>query len=133
YLLQRMETFDGLVILSTNLSANIDDAFSRRLDVLVDFPLPDAEHRLILWDRCLGTMVPRADDVDLAFCAKAFELSGGSIRAASVTAAYLAAAAPGPVTMAHLVSGVQGEYRKLGRLLLEHEFGPYFPLLAESR
>jgi hypothetical protein len=130
YLLQRMETFDGLVILSTNLRANIDDAFTRRLDVLVDFPLPDAEHRLTLWDRCLGTTVPRADDIDLAFCATAFELSGGSIRAASVTAAYLAAAGSGAVTMAHLVSAVQGEYRKLGRLLLEHEFGQYFSLIS---
>ena len=55
YLLQRMETFDGLAILATNLRANIDEAFTRRLDVLVDFPLPDAAHRRGLWDRCLGT------------------------------------------------------------------------------
>ena len=55
YLLQRMESFDGLAILATNLRANIDDAFTRRLDVMVDFPLPDATHRRALWDRCLGT------------------------------------------------------------------------------
>src|SRR5690606_20882000 len=90
YLLQRMETFDGLVILSTNLRANIDEAFTRRLDVVVDFPVPDDAARRLLWDRCLGTVVPRADDLDLDFCAKAFELAGGSIRSAAVTAAYLA-------------------------------------------
>ena len=57
YLLQRMESFDGLAILATNLRANIDEAFTRRLDVMVDFPLPDADHRHALWDRCLGTTV----------------------------------------------------------------------------
>jgi hypothetical protein len=129
YLLQRMETFDGLAILATNLRANIDEAFTRRLDVVADFPLPDEQRRLALWQRCLGPL-PRADDLDLAFCAAAFELAGGGIRSAAVTVAYLAAEAGGPVTMAHLVTAVQREYRKLGRLCLEHEFGPYYGLLA---
>jgi hypothetical protein len=129
YLLQRMETFDGLAILATNLRANIDEAFTRRLDVVVDFPLPDAERRLALWRRCLGTL-PWGDDLDLEFCAAAFELAGGGIRSASVTAAYLAAEADGPVTMAGVVTAVQREYRKLGRLCLEHEFGRYYALLA---
>jgi hypothetical protein len=129
YLLQRMETFDGLAILATNLRANIDEAFTRRLDVVVDFPLPDADRRLALWRRCLGTL-PWADDLDLGFCAQAFELAGGGIRSAAVTAAYLAADAGGPVTMPHVVTAVQREYRKLGRLCLEHEFGRYYPLLA---
>jgi hypothetical protein len=131
YLLQRMETFDGLAILATNLRANIDDAFTRRLDVIVDFPLPDPEHRRALWDRCLGSGVARSDDLDLGFCADAFELAGGSIRSAAVTAAYLAAADSGTVTMRHLVAAVQREYRKLGRLCLESEFGTYWRLLHE--
>ena len=130
YLLQRMETFDGLAILATNLRANIDEAFTRRLDVLVDFPLPDATHRRALWDRSLGRRVERASDVNLTFCADAFELAGGAIRSAAVTAAYLAADAGGVVTMQHLVTAVQREYRKLGRLCLESEFGRYWPLLA---
>ena len=67
YLLQRMESFDGLAILATNLRANIDEAFTRRLDVMVDFPLPDAAHRRVLWDRCLGPTVRRDPDVDLSF------------------------------------------------------------------
>jgi hypothetical protein len=130
YLLQRMETFDGLAILATNLRANIDEAFTRRLDVVVDFPLPDATHRRALWDACLGRAVRRADDVDLDFCARAFELAGGAIRSAAVTAAYLAADDGGDLTMRHVVTAVQREYRKLGRLTLPSEFGPYWGLLG---
>jgi SpoVK/Ycf46/Vps4 family AAA+-type ATPase len=129
YLLQRMETFDGLAILATNLRANIDDAFTRRLDVLVDFPLPDAPHRSVLWDRCLRTL-DRSVDIDLPFLGKAFELAGGSIRSSAITAAYLAADDGGTVTMRHLVTAVQREYRKLGRLTLESEFGPYWGMLS---
>ncbi|MEV6955723.1 ATP-binding protein [Streptomyces sp. NPDC051183] len=128
YLLQRMESFDGLAVLATNLRANLDEAFTRRLDLVVDFPLPDAEQRLALWDRCLGPRLPRGDDLDLPFCAKSFELAGGDIRSAAVTAAYLAAEADRPVTMADLVAAVAREYRKLGRLCLESEFGPYLRL-----
>ncbi|MEU8525934.1 ATP-binding protein [Streptomyces sp. NPDC048629] len=129
YLLQRMETFDGLAVLATNLRANLDEAFTRRLDLVVDFPLPDAEQREALWDRCLGASLPRADDLDLAFYGRAFELAGGDIRSAAVTAAYLAAEADRPVSMADLVAAVAREYRKLGRLCLESEFGPYVGLV----
>ena len=133
YLLQRMETFDGLAILATNLRANIDEAFTRRLDVVVDFPLPDATHRAVLWDRCLGLTLGREEGIDLAFLGQAFELAGGAIRSAAVTAAYLAADDGGTVTMKHLVTAVQREYRKLGRLTLESEFGPYWGMLAAAR
>jgi ATPase family associated with various cellular activities (AAA) len=129
YLLQRMETFDGLAILSTNLRANIDDAFTRRLDCIIDFPAPTEDLRLALWQRCLTPPLPLADDLDLPFCAKAFELTGGNIRSAGITAAYLAAGAGQPVGMAHLIAAVEQEYRKLGRLVLEREFGGYLSLL----
>ncbi|MFZ4244049.1 AAA family ATPase [Streptomyces griseoincarnatus] len=125
YLLQRMESFDGIAVLTTNLRANLDEAFTRRLDVVADFPVPDAGHRLALWDRCLGNLLPRADDLDLPFCAERFELAGGSIRACAVTAAYLAAESGAPLTMRQVVTAVAQEYRKLGRLVLESEFGPY--------
>ncbi|MFD9890225.1 ATP-binding protein [Amycolatopsis sp. NPDC059027] len=125
FLLQRMESFDGIAVLTTNLRSNLDEAFTRRLDVLVDFPVPGADQRLALWDRCLGPELPRASDVDLAFCAKSFELAGGSIRACAVTAAYLAAEAGRPVSMADLIAAIRREYRKLGRLLLDSEFGDW--------
>jgi hypothetical protein len=128
YLLQRMETFDGLAILATNLRANLDEAFTRRLDVVVDFPAPDPPLRHQLWERCLGPLVPRGDDLDLGFCARAFDLSGGNIRSAATAAAYLAADADRPVGMADVIGAVAREYRKLGRLVGEREFGGYLSL-----
>jgi hypothetical protein len=125
YLLQRMETFDGLAILTTNLRANLDDAFTRRLDAIVDFPLPDEDHRRLLWERCLGATVPTAGDVDLDFCARQFELAGGHIRSITVTAAYLAAGRGEAIGMADLMAATQREYRKLGRLLVRAEFGAW--------
>jgi SpoVK/Ycf46/Vps4 family AAA+-type ATPase len=130
YLLQRMERFDGLAVLSTNLRANLDEAFARRLDVLADFPQPDEEHRLKLWLHCLGTQVPIVGDLDLEFCAIAFDLSGGNIRNCVVTAAFLAAGDGGAVSMTHVIKAIQREYRKLGRLCLEAEFGKYFGLIS---
>ena len=130
YLLQRLETFDGLAVLATNLRANIDDAFTRRLDAIIDFPAPTPDLRERLWHQCLAAPLPVGDDVDVAFCAGAFELAGGNIRSAATTAAYLAAEAGTPVSMAHVVSAVEQEYRKLGRLVLEKEFGQYIGLLA---
>ncbi|MEU8541345.1 AAA family ATPase [Streptomyces sp. NPDC048717] len=128
YLLQRMESFDGLAILATNLRANLDDAFTRRLDLVIDFPVPDAAQRRLLWDRTLGPHLPRAAGLDLDFCAEAFELSGGNIRSIAVTSAYLAAEAGTPLTMPMLIHAVQREYQKLGRLTLASEFGPYLDL-----
>jgi SpoVK/Ycf46/Vps4 family AAA+-type ATPase len=130
YLLQRMESFDGLAILATNLRSNLDEAFTRRLDAVVEFPVPDEAHRRRLWDRCLGVALPRGDDLDLDFCAAAFELPGGNIRSIAVAAAYLAAAGDRPVRMADLVLATEREYRKLGRLCLESEFGPYYGLVS---
>lgn len=130
YLLQRMESFDGLAILATNLRANLDDAFTRRLDLVIDFPVPDVEQRLLLWERSLGPVLPRSAGLDLTFCAESFELAGGNIRSVAVTAAYLSAESGEPVTMPDLIRGVQREYQKLGRLTLAAEFGPYVGLLT---
>jgi hypothetical protein len=130
YLLQRMETFDGLAILATNLRSNIDEAFTRRLDSIIDFPPPTEHLRFELWRRCLAPPVPCAPDVDLAFCARAFTLSGGNIRSVAITAAYRAAEAGRPITMSDLIVAIQLEYRKLGRLVLEQEFGAYLSELS---
>ena len=132
YLLQRMESFDGLAILSTNLRANLDEAFARRLDAVIDFPLPEPEFRRLLWDRCLGTQIPREGDLDLDFAAARFELSGGNIRSIAVTAAYFAAETGKPITMLDLMRATQREYRKLGRLCVPSEFGPWYELVVTN-
>jgi hypothetical protein len=129
YLLQRMESFDGLAVLATNLRANLDDAFARRLSLIVEFTRPDVAQRRELWAKSVAA-VPLADDVDLDFCAASFDLAGGDIRNIAVTAAYLAAAAGGEVDMRRLIHAIRIEYRKLGRLCVESEFGPYYPLLG---
>ena len=102
YLLQRMETFDGLAILSTNLRSNIDDAFTRRLDV--DRRLPDARSPTApaqLWEHVPRRRCRVADDLDLDFCAEAFELSGGNIRSIAVTLGLPGRGrATGPIDMA---------------------------------
>ncbi|HEX4214919.1 MAG TPA: ATP-binding protein [Candidatus Dormibacteraeota bacterium] len=130
YLLQRMELFEGIAVLATNLRSNLDEAFARRLDALIDFPDPEEEDRLRLWERCLGTEAPRSEDVDLAFFARAFRLSGGNIRNIVLTAAYAAAQDDGPIGMTHLVLATQREYRKLGRMVVESEFGPWLEVLG---
>jgi hypothetical protein len=117
YLLQRMETFDGLAVLATNLRANLDDAFTRRLDMVVDFPLPDETARLALWQRCLAPPVPTRGDLELSGYAQSFPLSGGNIRSAAITAGYLAADTGSDVSAGHVGAAIQQEYRKLGRLL----------------
>jgi SpoVK/Ycf46/Vps4 family AAA+-type ATPase len=132
YLLQRMERFDGVAILTTNLRANVDEAFTRRLDTIVDFPDPDAEDRRRLWAHKLGPL-PLAGDEDLDFLARSFRLSGGEIRNAGLTAAYLAAAEGRHVGMADLVRAVEREYRKLGRMCVASEFGPWLEILGGDR
>jgi ATPase family associated with various cellular activities (AAA) len=128
YLLQRLETFDGLAVLASNLRANIDEAFTRRLDAIIDFPAPTPDLRRALWVHCLAPPLPLADDLDLDFLAESFEMAGGNIRSASTTAAYLAAATGRSVSMQQVIAAVEQEYRKLGRLVLEPEFGHYYPL-----
>jgi hypothetical protein len=126
YLLQRMERFDGLAILTTNLRSNVDEAFVRRLDAIVDFPMPDEDDRRRLWAANLTPELPRARGIDVEFLAHQFKISGGNIRNVCVTAAYLAAAEDRAVQMLDLVRGTEREYRKLGRLTVEAEFGEWF-------
>ncbi len=121
YLLQRMEAYDGVTILATNLRANLDEAFIRRLQFGIDFPFPKAADRLRIWQALFPPETPRAPDLDLAFMAERFEIAGGSIRNIIVTAAYLAAANGQVVTMAHLLHGVRREMQKMGRLVNERD------------
>jgi ATPase family associated with various cellular activities (AAA) len=130
YLLQRLEAFGGVVVLATNLRANLDDAFTRRLDIILDFPAPDAAHRRLIWERQLRPGLPRGDDLDLDFLAERFELTGGNIRNVTLAGAYLAAREHSPVCMTHLVRGIHRELLNLGRLVRAADFGPYEGVLA---
>jgi len=115
YLLQRIESFDGLAILTTNLRANLDDAFQRRLDMIVDFPEPQVEARATLWKVSLGQFSSALTEEDRMALAT-LDLAGGSIRAAVVTAAYLAADESVTINRHHVLRGVHEEWKKACRL-----------------
>jgi hypothetical protein len=121
YLLQRMEAYDGVTILATNLRANLDEAFTRRLQFAVDFPFPEKEDRLRIWQTLFPPDVPRAPDLNFGLLAQRFKLAGGNIRNIIVSAAYQAAADGGQVTMAHLLHGTRRELQKMGRLIGEED------------
>ncbi len=121
YLLQRMEAYDGVTILATNLRGNLDEAFTRRLQFAVNFPFPEAEDRRQIWQSLFPDDVPRAGDLDFDYLAEHFRLAGGNIRNIIVSAAYLAAADGNHVTMAHLLHGTRRELQKMGRLVREED------------
>ena len=129
YLLQRMERHDGPIVLATNMRGNIDDAFLRRMDAVIEFPFPTAEYRLRLWELLLPPEAPRAADVELDFLAERFELSGGGIRNAAIAAAVLAASEGSAIGMTQLVRGVAMEYAKHGRLTLAADFDRFHDLV----
>jgi SpoVK/Ycf46/Vps4 family AAA+-type ATPase len=117
YLLQRMEQFDGIAILATNLRGNLDSAFSRRLQFIVHFPDPDEPTRRRLWQQHLDGFEPLdpADPVDLDQLARSVEIAGGDIRNIVMAAAYSATDEDSPIGMRHVLVAVDRELRKLGR------------------
>jgi SpoVK/Ycf46/Vps4 family AAA+-type ATPase len=129
YLLQEMEAYPGAVILATNFRRNIDDAFIRRLDFVIDFPFPEADDRKKIWRLLLPPEAPLAEDVDVDFLATQFKLSGGAIRNCSLAAAFQAADDESSIAMRHLVRAVAQEYGKQGRLTLETDFEQFHGLI----
>jgi SpoVK/Ycf46/Vps4 family AAA+-type ATPase len=125
YLLQRMEAYSGVTVLATNLRANLDEAFTRRLQFAVEFPFPEEEYRLRIWRTLFPPDVPCAAELDFELLARRFKLAGGSIRNVIVNAAYLAAAETnghdGRVDMTHLMHGVRRELQKMRRLVNEKD------------
>jgi SpoVK/Ycf46/Vps4 family AAA+-type ATPase len=130
YLLQRIEEFEGLVILASNLRKNIDDAFFRRMHFVIEFPFPDVTHRYGIWKQHFPADAPIGEDVDLVYLAERFTLSGGGIKNVVVNAAFLAAAEGRPIRMRHLIHATRREYEKTGRLCTENDFGAYHASLA---
>jgi hypothetical protein len=121
YLLQRLETYDGFVILTSNFQGNIDQAFLRRIHATVNFTLSNASDRAAIWRRCLASAP--VDDLDIEFVAEQFDLAGGAIRNASLTAAFFAAARNETVGMVDVLRAVSQELTKLGRRPQDSQFG----------
>jgi hypothetical protein len=121
YLLQRMETYEGLVILTTNLRQNLDPAFLRRLRFVIDFPRPDADARERIWRSCLPSGAHALSDAAFHLLARKVDMTGGHIRQISLRAAFLAAAADSLITLAHIAQATNAELGKLGMAAIDLE------------
>jgi DNA-binding transcriptional regulator YdaS (Cro superfamily) len=137
YLLQRVEAYDGVVILATNLRQNMDEAFLRRLDLVIDMPFPDETARAEIWRRTWPPGVELAPEVDPEDLARRFRLSGGSIRNCAVDAAFRAVARDDAggrlrITSPDVLLAVGREYQKLGRPVTRAEFGEGYGIVMDT-
>jgi ATP-dependent 26S proteasome regulatory subunit len=132
YLLQRMEAYEGVAILATNLRSNLDEAFLRRLSFTVQFPFPDTLHRRRIWERVWPRGTAFASDVDFGRLAE-LKFNGGNIRNVSLAAAFFAAARGECITMDGLLHGTRREYQKMGQNFARHDLLPFvFPREATA-
>ncbi len=116
YLLQQMETYTGLAILTTNLRQNLDSAFLRRLRFVVEFPLPEANDREAIWARVFPPNAPLAKDISFTFLARRLNLTGGHIQQIAIRAAFAAVAEDELITMRHIIQATREELEKLGMM-----------------
>ncbi|NLW46383.1 MAG: ATP-binding protein [Firmicutes bacterium] len=131
YLLQKMEEYVGIVVLATNLNKNIDEAFLRRLQFVVEFPFPDLKEREEMWYKIFPESAPRSQDLDYAFLAKRLKLAGGNIKNIAVTAAFYAAKDSSAIGMRQIMTASRREFRKLGLPFVKSDFEPYYDLVGE--
>ena len=124
YLLQRLEAYEGLVVMATNFEKNVDEAFLRRIHARIEFELPGPEERATIWRQNLPAAAP-IGHLDIDWLAESFEITGGSIRNAVVHAAFIAASSGRVIDTEIAAVGVAREYRKVGRLLKAADFGDY--------
>lgn len=125
YLLQKMEDYEGISILTSNLRQNLDEAFTRRIGFIVEFPPPEEPSRREIWRGIWPKETPLASSVELELFAKQFKLAGGNIRNIAVAAAFLAADEGREVRTEHLLSATRREFKKMGRLIDEKAFLPF--------
>lgn len=125
YLLQKMEEYDGISVLATNLLNNIDEAFLRRLNYVIKFPFPDAFYRENIWRSAFPPETPIAADVDFRRLAERYEIAGGNIKNIALSAAFLAAGLGTAVGMSQLLSAVRHELQKSGKIMPRQELEDY--------
>jgi ATP-dependent Clp protease ATP-binding subunit ClpA len=116
YLLQRLESFTGICLLTTNHESSIDPAFQRRLSLHVRFELPEVEERAALWQAMLPALAPVSEQLDFMWLARKFAMSGGYIRNATLRAAFLAADEGTEITGMHLERAARLEYEGMGKI-----------------
>jgi SpoVK/Ycf46/Vps4 family AAA+-type ATPase len=132
YLLQQIENFEGVVVLATNMRQHLDEAFLRRMQVVVEFPVPSYEDRLRIWRQSFPPQAPLGADVDFHFLARQFELVGGHVANISLWSALLASEEDSNICMRHCLRATRRELEKIGRHCMKEEFGPYSSLLEPA-
>lgn len=131
YILQRLEQYDGIVILATNHRENIDDAFLRRIRYIAEFPMPNEELRREIWKGCFAQETPLLE-IDWDFIARQFEFSGGDIKNVALNAVFLAAQeGDAGIDMSHILQSIRMEYQKTNRILSRDSLGEYAYLIFE--
>lgn len=125
YLLQRMEDYEGVTILATNYLKNIDEAFLRRLNFIIEFPFPDATLREMIWRSMFPKETPIKDDVDFSLIAKRFEISGGNIKNIVISAAFIAAEKNEPISTGHIIKAARTELNKIGKMVILDDLEEY--------
>jgi SpoVK/Ycf46/Vps4 family AAA+-type ATPase len=130
YFLQKLDHYEGIVVLATNLKNNMDLAFTRRIAFSVVFPAPEEKERLQIWEKIWPHQTPREANLDFNFMAKQFKLNGGNIKNIAFMSAFLAADEDVPVAMRHIIHATKREIQKMGRVVGESDFGPYYRLVA---
>lgn len=133
YLLQKMEEYDGITILATNLIQNFDDAYKRRMKYMISFSLPKIRERRKLWKQVFPEKMPLGEDLDLEYLASNFELSGASIKNIALNAAFLAASRQETTGMEHIMISLQQEYQKAGKILGKEELKEYYIYKKQER
>jgi hypothetical protein len=131
FLLQRIESYDGIVILATNYINNIDNAFMRRMKYVVPFTIPDKDIRLEIWKSSFTEQIHIGDDVDFEYLAEQFEFSGSNIKNIVLASIFLSASEKVPVNMKHILTSIYNECQKQQRHLFSAEFGKYENLFNE--
>jgi AAA+ superfamily predicted ATPase len=119
YLLQKIEEYEGIVILATNLRENMDEAFTRRLRFIVEFPFPDGASRRLIWKTHFPPEAPLSEAIDYEFLARKFQIAGGNIKNIVLNAAFYAADEGGAISMEHILRGAKREFEKIGKLWSE--------------
>ena len=116
YLLQKMEEYEGIVILATNLRDNMDDAFTRRIRFIVEFPFPDEVSRLKIWQTHFPQESPLSETIDYEYLSRELKIAGGNIRNIVLNSAFLAAENGSMISMEHILHGAKREFEKIGKL-----------------
>lgn len=126
FLLQKIEEQEGVIIMATNYLENIDPAFIRRIQFIVDFPKPIKDERKRIWLSMFTDKVPISDNVDFEYLADRFELSGGEIKNVVLNSIFMAVNEASKVTMKHILFSLKQELEKQGKILLKEDFGEYY-------